>query len=538
MILPDLLSRTDDQTLQGLLGKSSLRLLQILDPTLATPSSLQKLILDLYTPEGLLLSKDKRSLLFDALHQSDISRLSTILGIKNPESILAALNALKRINIVRGSSKEIALFDYFELNPPSFRTETQFPTVSTILPGYSLFPHQRKAVRKIREKIYSSKPRVVLHMPTGSGKTRTAMNIIADHFRSAEPTLVIWLAYSEELCEQAAEEFQYAWQHLGDREINLYRFWRNYSINPEELKDGILIAGLSKTFSAGKKGLRFISELGKRVSLVIIDEAHSAVAETYKLVLETLLVQRPTIALLGLTATPGRTWNDIGVDEELARFFLRQKVVLEIEGFNNPVDYLEKEGYLAKAEFEPLLYEGGLKLSSEDLRRIQDSLDIPANVLQRLAEDEKRNLKIILEVEKLSKKHNRILVFGTTVEHSDLIATVLRARGFYAASVTSKTDAIMRRKVIEEYKEDSSEVKILCNYGVLTTGFDAPKTNAAVIARPTKSLVLYSQMIGRAIRGVKAGGNETAKIVTIVDQELPGFSSVADAFQNWEDIWE
>jgi superfamily II DNA or RNA helicase len=78
---------------------------------------------------------------------------------------------------------------------------------------------------------------------------------------------------------------------------------------------------------------------------------------------------------------------------------------------------------------------------------------------------------------------------------------------------------------------------VLCNYGVLTTGFDAPKTSAAVIARPTSSLVLYSQMVGRAIRGPRAGGNEYAEIVTIVDTKLPGFGSVADAFKNWEDVW-
>lgn len=58
-----------------------------------------------------------------------------------------------------------------------------------------------------------------------------------------------------------------------------------------------------------------------------------------------------------------------------------------------------------------------------------------------------------------------------------------------------------------------------------------------MIARPTKSLVLYSQMVGRAIRGPAAGGNATAEIVTVVDTDLPGFGSVADAFVNWEDVW-
>jgi superfamily II DNA or RNA helicase len=59
-----------------------------------------------------------------------------------------------------------------------------------------------------------------------------------------------------------------------------------------------------------------------------------------------------------------------------------------------------------------------------------------------------------------------------------------------------------------------------------------------LIARPTKSLVPYSQMVGRAIRGRRAGGNENAEIVTVVDYDLPGFGSVADACNNWEDIWE
>ena len=72
----------------------------------------------------------------------------------------------------------------------------------------------------------------------------------------------------------------------------------------------------------------------------------------------------------------------------------------------------------------------------------------------------------------------------------------------------------------------------------MTTGFDAPRTSAVLVARPTKSLVLYSQMVGRAIRGVKAGGNEKAEVVTVVDYQLPGFGSVADAFKNWEDVWE
>jgi len=85
--------------------------------------------------------------------------------------------------------------------------------------------------------------------------------------------------------------------------------------------------------------------------------------------------------------------------------------------------------------------------------------------------------------------------------------------------------------------EDDEEPCVLFNYDVLTTGFDAPKTSAAIIARPTKSLVLYSQMVGRVIRGEQVEGTSEAEIWTVVDQQLPGFRSLSEAFWNWEDVW-
>ena len=74
------------------------------------------------------------------------------------------------------------------------------------------------------------------------------------------------------------------------------------------------------------------------------------------------------------------------------------------------------------------------------------------------------------------------------------------------------------------------------NYGVLTTGFDAPKTNVVVVARPTQSVVLYRQMIGRAMRRPKSGGNQTCTVITVKDS-IPGFRSVYEGFTHWEDVW-
>lgn len=176
-------------------------------------------------------------------------------------------------------------------------------------------------------------------------------------------------------------------------------------------------------------------------------------------------------------------------------------------------------------------------MTPKDLKRINEELDIPPYILHRLEEDEQRNLRIILELEILTQRHQRIIVFAISVNHAQIITSVLRLRGYNAIALTGKTPKTERQTIIKGFKDDSPEPQILCNYGVLTTGFDAPKTSAAVIARPTKSLVLYSQMVGRAIRGLKAGGNATAEIITVVDSQMPGFGSVSDAFNNWEDVW-
>lgn len=515
-----------------------MRLVGILDPALRSPAPLQKLILDLHTPEGLLLNREPRNLLFAFLNPTELANLLRCLNFTPSQDFQANLNQLAKARIFRDSDKERALFNFFELPPPQREAPPPAPTQEACIGGYPLFAHQRAALRALKQKLSTAPRRAVLHMPTGSGKTRTAMNFIADYLRQNEPSVVIWLAYSEELCEQAIEEFQKAWEALGNRPLNAYRFWGGHELQPATLQDGFVVAGLAKTYSAAKRSIEFISTLGSRCSLVIIDEAHSAIAETYSLVLDALVVHHSTTMLLGLTATPGRTWNEVDVDAQLAAFFAQKKVMLEIPGYTNPVEYLVAEGYLAQAQYVPLFYQGGLELSPAELAQLQRELDIPDAILRRLAEDEKRNLSIIQHVEDLAKRHQRILVFAATVEHSDLLATVLRARGLHAHSLTSHTPPTTRAMVINDYKNNDATAKILCNYGILTTGFDAPRTSATLIARPTKSLVLYSQMIGRAIRGPQAGGNAIAEVVTVIDHALPGFRSVAEAFTNWEDIWE
>ena len=535
MTFDRLLARADDETLQTLLGPTAVRLMLALDRALATPTNLRRVLLEGRSPAELLLAPRSRAALLELLPPDQARQLAQLLGAPNTsdEDVYAALGNLR---VTRASKREELLFNFFGLAAPTPELSIEAPALTECAPGYGLFEHQRTAARRVKAGLDNG-GRVLLHMPTGAGKTRTAMNVIADHLRGREPALVVWLAYGEELCEQAASEFERAWSALGNRDLPLHRFWGGHPLDLSGARDGLLVAGLSKLYALAQSGVAPLSTLGTRASLIVIDEAHQAIAPTYKLLLDALFVLGPGGALLGLTATPGRTYSDIGADQQLADFFDCRKVTLEIEGHPNPIEALVERGYLARARFESLFYEGGIELSPRDWGRIRDGLELPDFVLEKLAGDEARNLALLVKVEELARGHRRILIFAATVEHAHLLATVLRGRGWCAHAVTGHTPQAERARVITEFKGAGDEPKILCNYGVLTTGFDAPATSAAIIARPTKSLVLYSQMVGRAIRGPKAGGNLDAEIVTVVDRQLPGFNSVAQAFSNWEDVW-
>ena len=108
-----------------------------------------------------------------------------------------------------------------------------------------------------------------------------------------------------------------------------------------------------------------------------------------------------------------------------------------------------------------------------------------------------------------------VLCFACSVDHARALAVLLRRNGRSAEVVTGETRRSTRRQLIEAFR--AGHVQVLCNYGVLTTGFDAPKIRAVVIARPTTSVVLYEQMIGRGVRGPNNGGTEECLVIDLED---------------------
>jgi superfamily II DNA or RNA helicase len=331
------------------------------------------------------------------------------------------------------------------------------------------------------------------------------------------------------------EEFQGAWESLGNRPINIYKYFGNTKSDFSKVTDGIFISSLGLLYQHSLSKQSQFFEMAKKVDMVIMDEAHQAIAPTYEHLLRILMPTGKT-KFLGLSATPGRGYLSAEQDIELAQFFNRQKVELEIEGYDNPIDFLTENGYLAKVDYEKLDYSGG-ELTEKELEYLNNFYDISPQTLVKISKDKARNLILVKRIAEEAKEGKKIIVFACSVEHAYLLQNLLQLNGFKTAAITSDTSTELRTRLIKQYK-DTDEIQILTNFGVLTTGFDAPKTSVAVIARPTLSLVLFSQMVGRAIRGVEAGGNKEAKVITIVDTEIPGFNSVAEAFKFWNDIWD
>jgi DNA repair protein RadD len=525
-----LLSRADESVLQELIDRRALRAYNRRRNRDLPPSELRDVILNAVSAEALVRSKSSREALISLLRPVELREILAQPAMRGA-TIDKVLDSGPKSKIV---DQLLVLLDVrVALTPDLVITPDEATTTS----AYALFKHQRRASQEVYQGLSAYGSRVLLHMPTGSGKTRTAIDVVCRFLREQEPTLVMWLATSEELCEQAASEFETAWQNLGNRELKTYRFWGSHEYKMSNESDGFIVAGLSKLNAAAKNDVSFLARLGSRVRLMVFDEAHQTVAPVYRDLVETVLYANRNGTLLGLTATPGRTWNLPDDDRELSEFFHGKKVSLQVDGYDNVVEYLIEAGYLARPKFRSLRYKSEQKLTDSEERALAGQLEVPVAILRKLADDEIRNLQIIAELEALAGRHKRIIVFAATVAHAEFIALTLQTLGVDARSVTGETPSGEREARIAWYKSGAPEVRVLTNYGVLTTGFDAPATSATLIARPTKSLVLYSQMVGRAVRGTLAGGNKDAEIVTVVDTTLPGFGELKDAFFHWEDVW-
>ena len=367
--------------------------------------------------------------------------------------------------------------------------------------------------------------RSLLYLPTGAGKTRVTVDAVLElldtgHFKDSP---VIWITQSHELCEQAVQAFQEVWSSRGNSgTLSIDRLWDRYTVEPagipHEYVGQIVIATIDKLLSP--KVFKTASyEWLANAGLVIIDEAHKAVSKSYSEVLRWFEtgVGRPgsknsdSRPLLGLSATPGKKGVESRFREriEIPKMFQSGKELTNVE-------YLRQEKVLAIPMHDVLTFDGeNIKADDEAIKKFNTMPAwLPQDMEEKLALSQIRNQSILEKIRKLDPSW-QIIVFALSVSHAQFLAALLTKEGISAAAVYSGTTPGVRRLHIKNFRE--GKTRVLTNFNVLSTGFDAPKVRAILIARPCYSDSAYLQMIGRGLRGPKNGGTDECLIIDIKD---------------------
>jgi DNA repair protein RadD len=376
--------------------------------------------------------------------------------------------------------------------------------------------------------------RCILQMPTGSGKTRSAMEVVCSIMNQTGKD-VLWLANTEELCDQAFDSFKEVWYFLRQQEGAGVNHMRMRSA--QEIKKNIPtfhVASLQSlnALDNDKKLIELGIDLNK-IELLVVDEAHISIAPTYKKSISNIIQKGSK--LLGLTATPGRQLRKkLGDDEnhELSEFYFNKRFEIET-GDELPIEFLRSRGILSNAKF--ISVEGSNlenTMSKKEIDNFRLNGDVPKSIEALLTNDNKRTSIIFDTLVQLLEVGKKIIFFGTSIAHSEMISTLLLIKGYNAAHIDGNTGKY-RSKIIEDFK--NGKLQILCNYGVLSTGFDDPKIDVVFMARKTNSIVLYSQIIGRGLRGPVIGGTDTCEIYTVFDNilDLPANNDIYSYFDEY-----
>ena len=416
-----------------------------------------------------------------------------------------------------------------------------------------------KAMLKLLD---TPKGKAIVTLPTGAGKTRTAVDTIRDwvtarwtrknDFRNGHT--ILWLAHTEELCEQAYVCFKQVWQassHVSP--LQLFRFWGRYTRDFSKHRENLLAMRdrPSCLISTPHRMVKLIGESNNdehgisaeilaTAQLVVIDEAHRAAAPSYRSVLDAFGDAESDTRIIGLTATPFRAEylpsDETSGTRELKQIFRRIIEPIRTLGPDPRIE-LQRRGFLARPMWDAIETKTLLKPPPlEDPEAItEDEIERIDFALKKRADNPARRLLILEKILPLCKDDNtKIIYFGPSVIDAECMAFLLRLRGVTSAYVSGATREVTRRKVVDDFKH--GDVKVLCNCEVLTTGFDAPKVTHLVMARPTVSQVLYEQMVGRGLRGEKFGGTKNCVIIDCDDRYREKRPMLG--YQAFREIWK
>ncbi|MEY4616699.1 MAG: hypothetical protein RJB66_1659 [Pseudomonadota bacterium] len=341
---------------------------------------------------------------------------------------------------------------------------------------YQLRPYQREAVEATLNHFRQEREPAVIVLPTGAGKSL----VIAELARIAKGRVLV-MAHVRELVEQ--NHAKYITYGL---EAGIY----SAGLNKKDFEQKVIFGSIQSIARASEA---FFDNF----SLVVIDECHrvSVDGETqYQSVIKQLIDKNPDLCVLGLTATPyrlGLGWiyefhsqKQIQKTKE-NRFF--KKCVFEL-----PLRYLINQNYLTP----PLMIDAPVACYDFSSLKLQNGRFAQAQV-EDLLKDQKRITPLIIKnIIDMAKERQGVMIFTSSVNHAIEIMKSLPP--FVAALVTGETPDLERDEIIKAFK--LKELKYLVNVSVLTTGFDAPHVDVIAILRPTESVSLYQQIVGRGLR--------------------------------------
>lgn len=404
-----------------------------------------------------------------------------------------------------------------------------------------IMPHQQEAVNemtkyfKIENDIENRNGIVV--MPTGSGKTYTAVNWLLSQ-GVANGYRVVWLVHRQELVEQTYREFCKQAPILKDSDVKRIRILPISSAHLRMVnayKADVYVCSIASV--ANQYGYRFIERMigaaGKRKLIIVVDEAHHATAANYQKVIKRMTKLNPNRILLGLTATPTRMQES--EQRKLQHMFnINQNLVNRIGHHGYVYEVTLKQlllsGFLAKPIYErvntEIIGEIEYDVSDEDEKYFMQFGELSEKLKYNIANSSARNKAIVDQYLKNKKKYGKTLIFAVNQLHAETLAKEFKGAGVSCDyAISGRKDA---QDVIRRFK--SNDFDVLINVQILTEGSDVPTIQTVFLTRQTNSDSLLMQMIGRGLRGEKAGGTKEAYIVA--------FHDTWETFARWLDPGE
>lgn len=345
----------------------------------------------------------------------------------------------------------------------------------------------------------------VLCMPTGSGKTRTAVRFLMRHALDARST-VLWLAHRSELVDQAVQTLV-ANRHLAGRPVEIGRFQKG-SCKVDRPVDVVVASIPTLAHGANMPNLRRLvaSQSPRRIGLVVVDECHHAVARTWRAVLKALQSKHAGAQFLGLSATPTRSSDE----EASALWRLFERIIFEA----HPLELMRRR-VLARPKFIGVPTNETFTATEQQRAEFVKFHDLPTSLVRAIAEQQSRNARIAEYFVNNARQLGRTLIFAATIAQATSIDQLLRRAGVASAVLSAKSSAEERAGKSDAFARGA--LQVLVNVSLFSEGTDLPAVSSVLIARPTTSRILFAQMVGRGLRGPAVGGTEECTIVSFYD---------------------